>query len=150
MIANFDMTAKRRVCRQHYVIADNAVMCNVRLGHKQPIVADNSGRLAIQCAMHRHQLPNAVAVTDHQMTACAWFESTVLRHIAQYHVGMNTIVTAYARARIDNAVRTDRRTAADLDTVLNNTIRTDNNIVGKSGTVGDQGGWMDGWHSRHH
>ena len=66
-VAHLDVSAERRVVREHAVRADDAVVPDVRAGHEQVVVGDARHQLGLgRAAVDRAVLAERVAVADLQ------------------------------------------------------------------------------------
>lgn len=97
-----DMTAKQSTADERCVIADLAVVPDVRVRHQQAVVTDDGRGTIRGAAMNGHSFPQHAAVADHAV-AQAILVGVVLGRVADDGMG------------VDFALGTDRRVAHDDD-----------------------------------
>ena len=97
------------------MVADDAVVRDVHVGHDPVVVADARRAAAFAgAAVQRDELADQVAIADDQLALFA-AEFLVLRDRADRGELEDAVVAADARRAFDDDVRADRRAFADLD-----------------------------------
>ena len=93
IVANFDVAAEQRAVGENDIIAQSAVMTDVRSRHEKIVIADGRRRSGSSAAMDLHMLADEVVVADAQISLLA-FVGSVLGRIAEHRARMNFIVFA--------------------------------------------------------
>src|SRR5258707_12094786 len=107
------MAAERGAIRHHDLVAEIAVVSDVRIRHQQIVVADAGHPLVVGgAAIHRDGFAKYVAVADFEARRLA-LVFLVLRRVAQGSELKYLIVSADPRRTVDHRVRSDPGAGAD-------------------------------------
>ena len=129
--------------RQDHVVADDAVVRDVRVSHYQRVTADFCQHsAAFGAAVDRCELANHVVVADFDDRRFA-LEFQILRFRADRGELPDAIALADGGVALDHRARADRRARANLNARSDHRARTDFDARVEFGALVDDRGGMD-------
>src|SRR5690242_21362612 len=142
-IFDHDVSGECRGVGHDHAVANQTVVCNVRLGHDQTIVADLRQHAAARgAAMYRHELSNFIALPDSRLGRFA-FVLQILRGEPDRDERKNLRLRANERSPIDHAMRVESHALAEFDLVADDAVRSDETVVTDTGSGADNGAGMN-------
>ncbi len=115
------------------MVANHAVMADVRVGHDQVVVAQGRfGTILNGATVNRHAFADHVVIADDQ-TGFFTFVLEIGRVLAYRRKLVDAIVPTNPGRSLENYVGTDHRTLADFHTCADNRPRADLDIGGQNG-----------------
>ncbi|BBG29519.1 predicted integral membrane protein [Zymobacter palmae] len=130
MITNGDMPAQRGLVGHDAVIANNAVVCYVRVGHEQVVAADTRQRLILnRTSVHGNTFTERILITNLEIR----FFTVIFQILAVLTDSgelEDTIARTDDRGTLDDDVGCNDTPRSDDDIRPNNTIRPDFDVIG--------------------
>ena len=165
------MTRNRGVVGEDRMVAHDAIMSDMGIGHDPVVVADErDARILDRPAIDRRVLANRIAIADLEPGILA-VVFLVLRVVANRRERKDVVIATDRRRPLDDHVRLDARSAADLDIRCYDGIGSDADAFVQSRltryhrTLVDQGSFLvtiritasaaswpstSAWHSKRH
>lgn len=125
------------------MVADNAIMGDMGIGHKQVVVADLGKALVLlSAAVHRGEFPNRIAVANFKPS---YFGSVflILRIFTNRGELVDSILLSDGGRAFDDDMRTHHRSRPDRYLCTDIAVRPYLNILGQFSLFVDNGGWMN-------
>src|SRR5215472_5858974 len=120
MVFHADMASQRCAIHKNRAIANEAIVCDVRVGHEHVVAADARHAAAFFCATaHGHELAKLISRANFQRNVLAR-KSQVLRFAADRAEGVKMILRADFRGAVYNRMRFNHAFFAELDLISNN------------------------------
>src|SRR5262249_54600335 len=143
MIADSHMSCERHAVGEHIFRSDCAIVRDVRLGHKQVVVAHRGQRAATsRAAVHRHAFADDVASSDHEARLLA-FELQVRWRLADRGEGIDSCALADLARAFDDYVSGDLHVIVNSDAIADDRIWADCDICAESRALIDNCCWMN-------
>ena len=96
------MAADYRIVSHNHIIADHAVMGNMRINHKHTIIADNSCQVFFRrTGVHSHIFADNIAFAYNQTRSRLKFIAVILRSAAKSGSGKNNCPLADCRISVN-------------------------------------------------
>src|SRR5690606_34233927 len=142
-VVDMDMPSQLHIVGNDGVRTDLAVMSDVHIGH-DPVVVAQAGHSDIlnRAGVHRHILPEHVAVTDFQPGGLAAI-LFVLRHAPDRAEPVKHIVGTDGGVAVDDAMRTHLGARPNGDMRANQAVGADFNVVSEHRAGRDDGCGVD-------
>ena len=138
------MSAERRGIAENRVVADVAIVRNVRVGHEHVVVADVGDAAApFGAAMNRHEFAKHVAIADDQLGRLA-VKLQILRDQPDRRERKDLVAVADFRRPLDDRRCADAAVAAKPHVLPDHGVRTDH-AAGADDRVGMDDGTGDRW-----
>src|SRR5437773_5697681 len=119
------MTRKRRRIRHDHVVANQAIVSNMCLGHQKAIIADAGDASSAFCpAVDRYKFANPCASANFSFS-CLAREFKILGRQPNRHKRKNVSFLTDSRATINYAVAVDSHAITQRDFVADDSVGTD-------------------------
>ncbi len=143
MVVDVDMAAHQHGVGRDDVIADSAIVGDVRAGHEESVAADDRDTFFLFTgAIDGHRFAKDVLVSnvDSRVTSLV---TQILRGRADHDSRIEVIVFADRRMTDDGDIVIEASSAADLDVRPHDTERADVNVLGDLRARIDCGSWIN-------
>ena len=124
-VVDAHVTRQQYAIDDDHIVADHAVVPDVRRGHQVALVANDRRALRLRAAMHGAILAKDIAVADLQIAAAPAVELQVLRLMTEDRAHVNLILAPDLRVSGEIGVRQNPRPRANLHMFLDDHMRPD-------------------------
>ena len=137
------MAGERGAVRHDHAVADDAIVRDVRLGHDQTIIARlRQHAAARRAAMNGNELADAVSFADARLGRLA-FVFQILRCESDRDKRKDMRALANSGAPVNDAMRFETHTVAQLHFVANYRVRADITVAAEARLRADDCGRMN-------
>ncbi len=137
------VTAEKTVVRDDHLVAEGAIMPEMRAGHEEIVVADAGRGTRGRAPMNGHMLANDIAVADFDRAASPGLETEILRRATDERTVSNLVIRPQANHAFDHGVRLDDSARSDFHFTADARKRPDLDVIAEACAGIDQGGGMD-------
>ena len=142
-VCDHHMARKRSRVRHDYMIADEAIVRHVYLGHQKAVIPDFCDTAATRsAAMNCDEFADARAIAYLSLGFFAG-ELQVLRRQANRNKRVNMRVVGDTRTAVDHAMRVNDHAIPERHLVADYYVRTDPAVVTELCARADYGRWVD-------
>ena len=119
------VSCQQRAIADDDIVADDAIVSDVRDAHQKTIIADDRGAFRFRAAMHRAVLAKDVAVADPQIAAAVAVELQILWLMPDDRAHVDLVVPPDLRVARDIRVGPNPCPRANLHVLLDDRMRPD-------------------------
>ena len=134
-----DMTGEGPVVGHHAMIADNAIVGDMRIGHEEIVVADNCFAVWARTGIGRYVFPENVICTDMQRDIVVAFKFFVLGNTSDDRPREKLAIFADGCVALNHAKTSYGDMLINGDALLDNGIRADGDMLPELGLRMDDG-----------